>query len=196
MKRTPGTIDWLLGLVRSMVTLVLVGLLFAWVTPTLLSRGAEVIRTRPLPALGWGVVTYAGFIFAFLVLLITVVLIALLLGLVTLGDLLGTAIGLGVFSGIGLSLVMKIAVGYLSKVLVGYLLGVLILGRLKPEWNQKIAWPVVLGALLLALLMEIPFVGWIVRVAAVFFGLGALWLLGREWWQGRQASGVPEAAAS
>lgn len=188
-------VQWVLELLRSMITLTLVGLLFAWLAPQLVRRGAEFIRAKPLPSLGWGLVVYAGFFFAFLVLLIAVVLLALVLGIITLGDLVGTTIGLGVFSGVGLTLALKITTSYISKILVGYLLGSLILGKLKPDWNEKVAWPLVLGVILVALLAAIPILGQLVTIVAILFGLGALWLLGQEWWQKRKTGLVEEPVA-
>lgn len=54
--------------------------------------------------------------------------------------------------------------------------------------------PLVLGVLIVALLASIPMVGWIVGMLIVLLGLGGLWLLGREWWQGRKVQMVEEPA--
>jgi hypothetical protein len=71
---------------------------------------------------------------------------------------------------------------------VAWLCGKLILTRIKPELAGHKVWPLVLGVVILALAIKLPFIGWAFWLLAMFFGLGALWVWGRELWQARKAA--------
>lgn len=191
-KQTPlsKALSWFVGLVRNLATLLLLGLLIAWLLPGFLRKGAEVIQAKPLPSLLWGLVAYAAFFFLLLVIFIAVLIVAIALGIVTLGDLVGTTIGLGALGFGGVVMAFKIAASYLSKIIVGYLVGWLILTRLQSAWAENRFLPMAIGVVIFAILASIPLIGWIVNVAVILLGLGALWSMGRQWWEQRRAAEV------
>jgi hypothetical protein len=57
-----------------------------------------------------------------------------------------------------------------------FLIGRLLLTPLSPRAADTKVWCVLLGVLVYLLLAAIPYLGWLVAVAATFFGLGAIWM--------------------
>jgi cytoskeletal protein CcmA (bactofilin family) len=186
--------DWFLRHLRQLVTLLLVGLLMVWVVPGWTEKATGALRARPLPSLGWGVVSIAAFIFALLILLIVTILIAVIFGVITLGGLAGTTAWTGVLTIALLVFFFSIAVTYVTKVLVSFLGGRLILARLKPDWAEGRIWPLVVGVVLFIIITAIPILGWLVKLVVVLLGLGALWLLGRDIYRQRRAVPVETEA--
>ncbi len=176
---------WFFRFLREMVTLFLVGLLLVYLWPKLLDEGSVSIQRNPWQSLLWGIVAYLAMIFAILVVIVVVILVMIILGLVTLGELAGTAFGLGVVAISSLTVTFHVAFSYLSKILVSFLVGRLIFSRAAPEKTQNRLIPLVIGLLIVVLLASIPILGTIVNIVVVLFGLGALWLLGVEWWNKR-----------
>lgn len=183
---------WFLAQLRTLVTLLLVGLLLVWAVPVFTKKVADAVQAKPLPSLGWGVVSIAAFFLALLIILIVVILLALLLGTLTLGDLAGTTIWAGLLALALLTFFFAIAVSYVTKVTVSFLGGRLILGSIKPAWGEGRVWPLVVGLVIFVLITAIPILGGLISLIVVLFGLGALWLLGREVMRRKQA--VPAEA--
>jgi hypothetical protein len=179
--------DRFLGHLQRLVTLLLVGLLMVWVVPGWTEKATGALRAKPLPSLGWGVVSIAAFLLAILVILIATILVAVVLGVVTLGGLAGTTVWTGVLTMALLAFFFSIAVAYVTKVVVSFLGGRLILARLKPDWAEGRIWPLVVGVVLFIIITAIPILGWLVNLAVVLLGLGALWLLGRDIYRQRRA---------
>ncbi len=171
---------WALDLLRTIITLIAVGLLLGWLFPTLIKGAGDKLQIHPWPSLGWGVVGYAAFYFTLLVVLFVMVLGAIIFGFLTLGSLSGAVIWLGLLTIFALSVGFVLTVAYVTKIVVSVLGGKLILARVKPELVDHKAWPLVVGVVVLATLMSIPSIGWLLKLLVVLFGLGALWLLGRE----------------
>jgi len=58
--------------------------------------------------------------------------------------------------------------------------GKMILARLKPDWVEHKFWLMVIGVLVVAVMITLPWIGWLFKLAGILFGLGALWIFGRE----------------
>jgi cytoskeletal protein CcmA (bactofilin family) len=174
-----GALDWLAGLIRNTATLLIVGLLLAWLAPGLLRRGSELFRTKPWPSLGWGLVSYVAVFVAGAVIFVVTGILVVLLAVLTLGKLAALVAVIGLLLQVILIVGFVIASGLLAKIVVGYLIGRLILRRLDPMAGRA-GGPLVLGIFILAVAVSIPILGVLVSVAATVFGLGALWLLARE----------------
>ncbi|MCJ7434791.1 MAG: polymer-forming cytoskeletal protein [Anaerolineales bacterium] len=172
--------SWTLGLLRNIATLIILGLLLCWLMPMFIGSLADKVRSQPWPTLGWGVVTYAAFFFALLVILLVMILGAILFGVLTLGGLSGTIIGVGIFTIFTLILGFVLVTSFLTKIVVGWLGGKLILSRIKPELAEHKIWPMVIGVSIIALIVSLPYIGWLLGLLVTFVGLGALWLWGRE----------------
>ena len=180
-------LGWLYKFLRELVTLFLVGLLFVYLLPRSIDEGSTMIKAKPWHSILWGVVAYVAFFFALMLVFSIVVLLMIILGIVTLGGLMGTTFGLGVVAISSLSVAFHVAVSYLSKILVSFLIGKLIVTRLAPERVSNRLIPLVIGLLIVVLLASIPILGIIVNIVVVLLGLGALTLLCREWWDKRKA---------
>jgi hypothetical protein len=153
-QRTAGGRWWLAWpvlfgcLFLSLLTLNLIGL---YVAPTLFGRVAETLRTRPLRSLLAGVVVLIAIPIVIAILLITLI-------------------------GIPLAVVLTAAyviVLVLSGAFVSYRIGLWVFDRLHrtgvSRWSAMIV-----GALLVSLGVSLPMVGWLVALAVVLTGAGAL----------------------
>lgn len=190
---------WFVNLLQSLASMLVVGLFTAWVFPNFVSSGASTLRDKPLPSLLWGVVTIIAFIFLIFLVVVVIVALSVILGLITLGDLLSVTVSAGGIIISSLIWTFKLAFSYLSKIVVAALVGALILSPIKPDWAEGRYWPLVLGVILVAILIAIPYLGVLFNILVVLFGLGAIWLIGRDWLSkvidGRQTS-LPEMAES
>jgi hypothetical protein len=114
------------------------------------------------------------------VLIGAIVLLAILLGILTLGNLAGSVVWLGIAIVIALAVAFGLVVTYFAKIIVGYWGGRLVLNSINPKWAANPIWPVLLGVLIFVILRAIPIVGWFIGLIITLFGLGTLWLLRRQ----------------
>jgi cytoskeletal protein CcmA (bactofilin family) len=183
-KRVPTPAEkigkWFLDLLRAVVTLVAIGLLLGWLFPKFVSTASQMLREKPWPSLGWGVVTYAAFFFSLLVLILAMILAGVVFGFLTLGGLSGTVIWLGILTLFALIVGFVLVTSFVTKIIIGLWGGKWILGRFNPDLAEHRVWPLVLGVAIVAILVALPFLGWLINLLVVLFGLGALWLIGRQ----------------
>ena len=179
--------DWALRAGRSMVTLILIGLLLLWLFPFFTTSVSNVLQNKPWPSLGWGVVAYAGFFFVLLLLVFVTILGAVAFGLLTLGGLSGSIAVLGLLALFGLIVGFVLATSFVAKVVFGAALGKWILKRANPSLAEHRYWPMVIGVVItvaIIALLTFPlipgFFGGLLNLGIVLAGLGALWLVGRE----------------
>jgi cytoskeletal protein CcmA (bactofilin family) len=170
----PGPADVVFGHLRRLVALLLVGLLLVWVASRWTGRLADTVRDRPLPSLGWGILSVVGAGAAVFILLLATVLLALVFGLLTLGGLVGPVVGVGLISVAALVVGFALAALYLAPVVVALAGGRLLLGWARPDGTAGRVLPLTLGLILYAALRAIPFAGPIVGLAVALLGLGAL----------------------
>ena len=71
--------------------------------------------------------------------------------------------------------------------MVSFVAGRFILERIKADWAKSRYWPMILGVILFAILAAIPYLGWLIAVIVILFGLGALFLLEIDWFRGMSA---------
>ncbi|MEZ0397173.1 MAG: hypothetical protein ABWK53_12195 [Anaerolineales bacterium] len=171
---------WFLELLRRSITLILIGLLLAWLAPGFVPGLGRKIETRPLPSLGWGLVAGAAFWFALLVILLAVFLLTLLFASLTLSGLAAASALIGFLLMVELVIAFVLVSAWLTYLVIGTLIGRLILNAVKPGLGEHRIWPMLVGVVLLTLAVKLPGVGWLVGLFVVLFGLGAIWLQGRE----------------
>jgi hypothetical protein len=188
-----GSWIWFRGHLRNLISLLLAGLLMAWVVPKFTRQTASTVEKKPLPSFGWGIVAVAAAFVALMVVIAAVVILAIVLGFISFGGLTGTIVWVGILAGFMLVVGVSLAIGYVSKIAVSYLGGRMILERTKPEWAESRFWPMVLGVIIFAILVAIPFLGGIINLIVVLLGLGALWILGMETFQRPQAVAAESA---
>lgn len=186
VRRSPRTTNvsldignWLLGRVRELITLLLIGLLAIWKLPTLMKDLTEMVEDEILSSAGWGIVTwFGGFIGAALIAILLLV-IGGLTWVITLGELSGTVFSLG-FSVLGAAFaVFWFLMSYGSKVVVAYFGGKWIMGKLSPTLQNNFVL-MSIGVVIYVVLASIPLLGWVIGVAATIIGLGAMWLVAKE----------------
>jgi hypothetical protein len=166
--------DVVLGHLRSLLALVLVGLLLMWLAPGWTRRLADRVQARPLPTLGWGILGFIGFIALAVAIVLATILLAVIFGLLTLGGLVGLIIVLGILVEAALVVVFWISTSYLAQIVVSFLVGRLLLERTRPDWAAGRILPLVVGLILYVILRAIPVLGPIVGLVVVLLGLGAL----------------------
>jgi cytoskeletal protein CcmA (bactofilin family) len=178
---------WALGFVRNSVTLILIGLLLLWLFPAFVSGLSAHLQAKPLPSLGWGAVAWAGFFFAVFLVICVTILGGIFFGILTLGQLTGTVIWLGILTVFGLIVGFVLVTSFVAKVVFGAALGKWMLARANSPLAEHRYWPMVVGVLItvgLLALLSFPLIpgalGGLLNFAVVLFGLGALWLWGRE----------------
>jgi cytoskeletal protein CcmA (bactofilin family) len=176
-------LGYVFNVVRSFLTLVLLGALAVWLVPSLLTRTAGTLRAKPLPALGWGflvlVVGLAGLVTAFFL----VLMLGLAIGVVTLFGLMGLIFSIG-FSAAGLATALFLALAsYGSMLVVALLIGDWIIRLMRKDYSASAFWPLLLGIVLLVVVDAIPIFGTLVGLFVALFGLGAMWLVFRDWWK-------------
>ncbi|HET9587778.1 MAG TPA: polymer-forming cytoskeletal protein [Anaerolineales bacterium] len=178
---------WALGFARHTITLVLIGFFLFWLFPAFMRGLSENLRAKPLPSLGWGAVAWAAFFFVLLVVIAVTILAAIAFGLLTLTQLTGTVVWLGILALFGLIVGFVLVTTFVAKVVFGAALGKWIFTRFHSPLADHRYWPMVAGVLVtvaVTALLSFPlipgFLGWLVNLAVVLLGLGALWLWGLE----------------
>ncbi len=181
-------IQYAFNAVREFLTLLLLGALAVWLCPKLLSRTAGTLRDKPLPSLGWGFLVLIIGMVALVLATISVLLLGLAVGVVTLFGLMGVVFGIG-FSAIGLAGIVFLSLAQFgSKLVVAMLIGDVLFRLIRKDYSASIFWPLLGGIFLLTLLNAIPILGILVSFFAILFGSGAIWLVFRDWWIKRKAT--------
>jgi len=172
---------WLWRVVRTFITLLLLGLLAVAVIPRLMQNSAQQARTKPLPSAGYGLLTLiVGYVGAFIV-GIVILVVGILLSVVTLGGLSRAIFGIG-FSSLAVFVsALTLLVAYGGTLVIAYLAGDWILGKLAPQANGRRFWAIVAGVIAYTILYAIPVLGWLVWFVTALLGLGAMWLLYQNW---------------
>ncbi|KPJ59195.1 MAG: hypothetical protein AMJ46_12235 [Latescibacteria bacterium DG_63] len=137
----------------------LTGIIMILLAPKWVASTADFIRTRPGPSVGWGLV------------ILVVVPIVILVACIT---VIGIPIGL-----IGLALYL--AAVYVCQVPVSLFVGKLIVGRFRSVESRGIMIAALaLGLIIVRLLRLVPYLGFLVGLAVLLFGMGALVVSARK----------------
>ncbi len=158
----------------SFVVLLGVGLIGQRVFPAFFEGSLQMLRSRPLPSLGIGLLGYSV-VYVFLPLLVLLFLVFLFLPLAGAGSRL--AGGLGLIS-VGTWTVFRLATRWIAPLIMAMLVGGFLYG-LVASGEQKTGtfWPLAVGVLILSFLLGIPLIGrWALAGLVGMFGLGAMFL--------------------
>ncbi len=171
-KKPPPTAGQrVLDLIRRYVSILAVGTLLLWLAPRALRAAADVVRGRPLPSLGAGLLGIVGAAVLALAVILVTVLVAIVLGLLGFGALVGATILGGILAVGVIAFGLFLIVGFGAQAAVGTSLGRLVL-RTDGRGFGALA----LGVLVVVLLTAIPLVGGWLQLLVVLLGLGALLL--------------------
>ena len=179
---------WVLNLLRISVTLILLGLFLGWVFPKFMKTLPENLRTKPLASLGWGFIALAAALFTVLVILLGMAFGGIVFGIFTLGKVVGIIIWVGILTLFALIIGVWLVALYLSKIVVGEWIGKWIFSKFNSTLAEHKVWPMVLGVVIVVViagilrfpLLPFDFLGDWFSFFVGLFGLGALWLWGRE----------------
>ncbi len=169
--------NWGRALFRNLMSLLIVGLLLAWLYPRLLSGSGETLKIRPWASLGVGVLTGIVFWLVMPVLSFVLFAVVLLVGLFSVGGLFFPALLIMILILMVLFLAFLISGSFFSKLIICQVIGQLILGGFKsPAANHRF-FPWLLGLVIFILATEHSLCGLDRQYSAVLFGLGAfvLW---------------------
>jgi hypothetical protein len=167
---------WLLERVREIVALFIIGALALWLLPGAMNSVDERIREHPWLSGAWGllivVVGYAG------VVVLTILLIALVVGLanITLGGLAAAVFWVGITTLAFAFAVFSVMVAYGSKIVVIDTLSRWAIEKLNPGWTRYRWLAMLLGIVVYALLVSIPWIGMLIAGMVTLIGLGGMWL--------------------
>ncbi len=187
--------QWFLKRLREFITLLALGALVLWLIPELFNKVLDKTESKPLPSTGWGFLTLIVGYVGVVVVGALILAIGIFFGVLTLGGLGRTIFGVG-FSSLGLLFtIFLLLVNYGSKLVIAFWGGRWILGKLAPQATESKVWPLVLGVVLYVLLRGIPILGWFFGLFVTLIGLGAMWLVFRDWNKARQAPAEAEAVA-
>jgi cytoskeletal protein CcmA (bactofilin family) len=189
---------------RDFLTLLALGALVLWLRPATAQRVVERAQAALLPSAGWGFVTFVGGYVALFVIGLTLLIVGILLAIVTFGGLAGAVLGVGLSTLGAVFAAFSLLVTYGSKLVVAYLVGLVVLKALTPHGAENRFWTLAVGVLIYVVIRDVPPVipvvggvfGWLVGAVATLVGLGALWLVFRDWWAARHpAAPAPVAPA-
>jgi len=141
-----------------LMTLVL-GIVIILLAPKRVKAVTESIRTRPWASLGWGALILVATPIAAGIVCITII---------------GLPVGL-------ITLTLYIIAIYLTQLFAGLLIGQLIIGAFRRvETKAALVGALALGLAILSLLRLIPYLDFLIGLATVLFGLGAIFVSERK----------------
>lgn len=166
---------WLWGLLRNLVTIIILGALALWLVPAIFERSLGQLRQRALACMGVGLLSLVTALFLIPVTALALILVGLFFAVLTLADLAGFFFGLGFLVFMLAVTVYFILFSWAGKLLISYIIGAWVLSKLAPQATVQRIWALVLGAVIFALLAAIPFVGFLLTFLVDLAGAGALW---------------------
>lgn len=167
---------WIFARVGEFLSLFLVGALLFLVWPTQMQRVEDQMTRHPWRSLGLGFLAAILFPFAFLLVVFLIIVLGILLGLISLGQLAAPWFLLG-FLALGVATVLFFVAGLLAaKAIFSHLVGNRLFQSTNYETDSR--WFVLLALLVGLLLYEIialiPILGWLVALVIVLLGWGAI----------------------
>ena len=167
----------------------LFGVLLLWLVPRATRAVTGVIDTRPLPSLGSGLLALVGLGVAMIALFVATLAVAIPLGVVGMGQLIGMIVFGVVAVAIAATYLFTLFAAYIGNALVALGIGSLLRDRTHAKWLAQPFWMLALGTLIVVGFGAIPYVGDVVRFVVMLIALGAIASL---LWQRRQRSPLAE----
>lgn len=166
-------LSWLLGLIRDYVALIVAGGLLALAWPRIYDTVASHLSSQPGPSLGWGCLTALVAAILAVALPLLALLLALFLAGIQLGPLARPVLALALLSGVLLTAGVYL-LSWAGTVIVGRWTGRALLARFAPSSATGRWAPLLLGLAVVALLINLPWLGLLFRVLIACLGLGAV----------------------
>lgn len=134
--------------------MIILGIIFILIAPKRTVETAEMILKRPWASLG------LGFLMLIVVPIASIILICTVIG-----------IPLGL-----IGLMIYIVALYISKIFVSLMIGKKFLAWIKKREDVSLIWSFIIGLIIVSILIAIPYLGTLVSLACIVFGLGAIYL--------------------
>lgn len=150
-------VSWFSGWFLTFLWFVVLGLVAVWFSSVWTNRVAGILQEQ----------TGKSFLVGLVVMLLVPILFILLIVTIV-----GVPLALLLFS-------LALVAFLFSGIFVAYLVGDLLLKRLK-RWENSNVLKIIFGALILTFVMSLPWIGWLAKLAVMFFGVGAFLLERRE----------------
>ena len=145
--------SWFSGWFLTFLWFVVLGLVAVWFSSVWTNRVAEILKAQTGRSFLVGLIAMLLVPILFLLLMVTVI---------------GIPLALLLFS-------LVLVAFLLSGIFVAYLVGDLLLKKLK-RWENSNALKIIFGALIVTFVMSLPWIGWLAKLAVMFFGVGAFML--------------------
>jgi len=152
------SVSWLWGKLFSIFSALVISLVLISLWSKSIIKLTDRMLERAGPAIGWGAVVLFLTPIIFIILLFTVIGIPLAFILI------------GVWV---LALV-------LSKILAGIAIGRAVLDKVWHKKKDSLIWAMIIGVIVVYILCGVPFIGWLLGLLAVLWGLGGIWLQLRD----------------
>ncbi|OKH28354.1 bactofilin family protein [Chroogloeocystis siderophila] len=175
----PDPVATIVQQLQYFLALVLVGWLLFKFLPSWIQNLAAIAQAKPLPSLGWGIVTFfAVGIIAITIAFVTFVLTAL--SAVTLPILIIPIMGLGTLANLALFVSFFLFATFVPQIIASLLGGRWLMQKLQPNTSSRRFFSLVVGLLVFIILTTIPIIGGLLHLATILLGLGALWIWTRN----------------
>ncbi len=175
--QTPGEI--VLQKLQRLVALLLIGWLLMQFLPVWTQGLTTTIQTKPLPSLGWGLVTFVG-IGAIIVFVSIVALLLTGLLAFVLPDLILPIAGTTIVFTMSISIALAIFAICIPQIIISFLGGRWLIERLRPNQITGRLICLFVGLVVFVLLTAIPVFGGIFEFIVILMSLGAVCFWGRE----------------
>ena len=170
--------NYLLYQLQRFGALVLIGWLLLRFVPGWTRTLAATVQARPLPSLGWGVVTFITVLGAAIAIALVTMLLMMVLAF-TLPNLILPAIGIGMLANFALLIGFGIFTSFVPQIVLSFLGGRWLLQKLRPNTTYRSFVALVVGLVAFVILTAIPVLGGILDLIVVLLGSGAIWMWGR-----------------
>lgn len=176
------TLDWLMARLREFLPLLIVGLIGYWFLRDRLEQSVVPIRTRPLVALGYGLVglvLFAAVLVALLLVFFLIFMTGMWIGRTTFWNVAWLFWSIAFpLAALVFSLLMAFF-NYGTKAIVSYALMGYLVDRFIPRAGRFRWLLLIVGLVLYVGLRAIPTLGWVIGVLVTAWGIGGAWLAWR-----------------
>lgn len=170
------------AVIGELIALLLIGGLLLWWRPDWLRRTGAVVQESPLPSLGIGLLTVIAVAFLVPVAVMIVVLLAIVGGLISFGELVAPLLGVGLTGLFFAVAIFAFVVGMVSKIIVAFWGGRRLMQRTPEDGISGVDFAALaLGLVIYAVLRIVPFgIGLLIAWVIALLGVGAIFLARRR----------------
>jgi cytoskeletal protein CcmA (bactofilin family) len=162
-----------IGAFQHFLVVLLVGAVLIWVTPRTYAAMKAAVQKRPLPAAGWGIAAFLGFIALLILIVVAMILFAILFGALGFDDLVGLDILGGIVAMLGVILGFVVICAYVADAIVGAALAGLVIRDRATDRTRELGL-LAAGAAVVVLVSSVPVLGPWVKLVVIVLGLGAV----------------------